>query len=125
MSASQYEVVYIDKFTDMVEAAIVKDNLQKTFGLKPDHLQKLASGKPVVIKKQVNFDEANRYKAAVDSAGGVAWVQELGPDGEHVERRQSGRRQLKDRRAVFRASAILPDRRQNCGRRSTDRSTYH
>ena len=125
MKSSSYEVVYIDKFTDMVEAGIVRDNLQKTFGLKPKHIVALSSGRPVVIKKRINFDEALRYKAAVDSAGGVAWVQELGSDGTHIERRQTGRRQLKDRRAVFRASSILPDRRQSCGRRSTDRSRYH
>ena len=121
----QFEVLYIDKFTDSAKAASVKENLRKTFRLNDEHLDRLGSGEPVVIKKLVSLDEAQRYREAVISAGGVAWVQALDANGQHYERRQEHRRLLADRRSYYRASSIQPDRRQSCGRRSTDGALIH
>lgn len=121
MSGSKhFEVVYIDKFSDSYKAQLARDNLRAVFGLSTQQLDKLACGDPIVIKKEVSLSEASRYRSAVIDAGGIAWVQELDENGNHVERRQEKRRQLADRRNYFRASSIQPDRRQNCGRRSTD-----
>lgn len=125
MEGNYYEVLYVDKFSDLVEAAVVNDTLRKTFGLNHRHLLKLSAGTPVVIKKKVGIEEAERYKGIVMDAGGVAWIQELGPEGEHLERRQEKRRSILDRRTVYRASSIVPDRRQDMGRRSTDRKNVH
>ena len=121
----QYEVLYIDKFTDGAKAEFVRNNLRQTFHLNNDHLDRLSTGQPVIIKKQVSFDEAIRYREAVVNAGGVACVQALDENGMHHERRQNKRRQVSDRRTHYRASSIQPDRRQNCGRRSTDGATFH
>ncbi|MGH1472270.1 MAG: hypothetical protein ACRBCS_13850 [Cellvibrionaceae bacterium] len=125
MNTNQYEVVYLDKFTNAVEAKTASKKLQQTFGLAESHIEKMSSGEPVVIKKQVDLEEANRYQEAVKKAGGVAWIQEVGEDGFHQERRKGARRVTLDRRAVYRASSILPDRRGSCGRRSTDQLTLH
>ena len=122
---AQYAVLYIDKFTDSAKAQYTRENLRETFHLADKHLDRLASGEPVVIKKLVSYDEALRYREAVVVAGGVAWVQALDPDGIHRERRQDKRRQLVDRRAHYRASSIQPDRRQDCGRRSSDNTVFH
>ncbi len=121
----QYEVLYIDKFTDSAKAQYARENLREAFHLAERHLDQLASGEPVVIKKQVSFEEALRYRQVVVNAGGVAWVQALDADGVHRERRQGNRRHLADRRAYYRASSIQPDRRENCGRRSTDGTVFH
>lgn len=121
----QYEVLYIDKFTDAAKAEYARENLRATFHLSEQHLDRLATGEPVIIKKNINLDKALRYRQAVVDAGGVAWVQALDVQGEHWERRQNNRRQLTDRRTVYRASSIQPDRRQNCGRRSTDGAVFH
>ena len=125
MRDDQYEVVYIDKFTDSAKAEFARTNLQKTFGLSARHLEKLASGAPVVVKRQVALAVAERYRQAILKAGGTAWVQTVGVNGEHVERRCEKRRQTRDRRTVFRGSSIIPDRRENCGRRSADDPLKH
>ncbi|MGI1677393.1 MAG: hypothetical protein K6L75_01555 [Cellvibrionaceae bacterium] len=125
MDTNQYEVVYLDKFTDPMEAKSALKKLQETFGLAESHIEKLSSGEPVVIKKKVDLEEATLYQEAVARAGGVAWVQEIGTDGFHEERRKGPRRVTLDRRTVYRASSILPDRRGSCGRRSTDQLTLH
>lgn len=125
MNQGRYEVLYIDKFTDTLWATTVYDNLRLTFGLKESQLEKLSCGNPVVIKKKIDLSEAERYRQVITAAGGVAWIQELGEDGEHRERREQRRRVVRDRRAIYRASAILPDRRQNRGRRTTDQQWMH
>lgn len=125
MAQAQYEVIYIDKFTDAAKANFTRTKMRNLFHLNDKHLDKLGSGDPVVIKKKVSLEEATRYREAVRRVGGVAWVQELSADGVHRERRQGQRRCLPDRRATFRASSIQPDRRQSCGRRSTDGAMLH
>ena len=121
----QYEVLYIDKFTDAAKADYARNNLRQAFNLQEHHINRLSTGEPVVIKKKVTYEEALKYRAAVVDAGGVAWVQPLDANGEHIERRQNKRRQLIDRRSHYRASSIQPDRRQNCGRRSSDNAIFH
>lgn len=120
--STRYAVVYIDKFTDPELARTARNNLCRLFNLKQQHLTRLASGDPVVIKKQVNRDTAEKYRDAVVRAGGVAWIQALGADGRHYERRQGQRRKLFDRRAFYRISAMVPDRRVGSDRRSVDRA---
>ncbi len=125
MGGNQYEVVYVDKFTNPIQAQATLKRLQETFGLAENHIERLSCGEPVVIKKKVDLEEANRYQEAVQQAGGIAWIQEIGEDGGHEERRKGPRRTLLDRRTVYRASSILPDRRGSCGRRSTDQTMLH
>ena len=121
MSETFYEVVYVDKFDDLLAAELFRDQLRKRFNLNAEHLNRLSSGLPVVVKKHVGFDEAERYHSAIREAGGVCWIQEQGPNGKHWERRRSQRRGRLERRTAFRASAILPDRRSGrVGRRSVD-----
>ena len=83
-------------------------------------LNRLSTGLPVVVKKRIPFDLAQRYHAAIRKAGGICWIQELNGKGKHWERRQSQRRKPMERRSAFRASSIFPDRRRSGGRRSTD-----
>lgn len=120
MSEKLYEVVYIDKFEDLLAAELFRDQVRKRFRLDPSQLGKLSTGLPVVVKKRVNFTVAESYRTAIKKAGGVCWVQELGPNGEHYERRQGERRKSSHRRSAFRASSRFPDRRQTRGRRYTD-----
>jgi hypothetical protein len=120
-----YEVLYIDKFTDGAKAEYARENLRKLFHLNDQHLNRLSTGEPVIVKKKVDLDEALRYRQAIAAMGGTAWVQALDEQGNHRERRQQNRRLLADRRNHYRASSIQPDRRQSCGRRSTDGAIFH
>lgn len=120
MTGAVYEVVYIDKFEGQPDADLCRQRIGRCFRLSHDALARLSSGSPVVVKKNIGLDEANRYAAAIESAGGVCWVQELDAQGSHHERRQQQRREVLDRRDQYRGSSIQPDRRGSCGRRSTD-----
>lgn len=121
MSGKHYEVVYIDKFSDIAQAEMARDLLRQKFHLDDSSLEKLSCGQPVVVKRMVPLGDAQRFESAIKEAGGTCWVQEIPSDGSHVERRELLRRQKIDRRGSYRGSSILPDRRQTCGRRSADK----
>lgn len=121
MENPRYEVVYIDKFTDLATAEVARRALQQRFKMSDEVLQRLSRGKPVVIKKGIPFEEAERYERAVKDAGCLCWIQKMTPDLEHHERRLSNRRSNVERRREHRSSSIQPDRRMNKARRSEDR----
>ena len=120
MSAKLYEVVYVDKFDDLLAAELFRDQLRKRFNLNTEGLSRLSTGLPVVVKKKVPFEDAQRYHAAIRKAGGICWIQELDGNGRHFERRQSQRRMRSERRSAYRASSMYPDRRRVYGRRTLD-----
>lgn len=115
-----YEVVYVDKFDDLLAAELFRDQVRKRFKLDADKLSRMSTGLPVVVKKNISLDTAQRYHAAIRKSGGICWIQELDGNGRHFERRQSQRRAPKERRSAYRASSIFPDRRRNRGRRTED-----
>lgn len=120
MGEKIYQVLYIDKFADAIEAATTSQSLRKLFGLDEKAIARLASGKPTVVKKNVPYAAANRLHEAICEAGGTCWVEEVGDRQAYGDRREEMRRQLFDRRCAYRGSAIVPDRRKSCGRRSSD-----
>lgn len=119
-----YEVVYIDKFSDMASAELARENLRRTFGLNDHMLSALSCGMPIVVKKGISLDEAQKFEHAIKGSGGVCWIQEMSPDGSFHERRHEARRHTLDRRGSFRGSSILPDRRYGMGRRSADNRSH-
>lgn len=120
MERNSYDVFYIDKFHKHPNAHELRSRVGRRFKLSAKALDHLSSGEPIAVKKSVSLHEAKRYLSAFRSVGGVCWIQPSSGDGRFHERRQLWRRSLLDRRAIFRASSIQPDRRQSCGRRSTD-----
>lgn len=116
-----YEVVYIDKFSDAIEADLARISLKERFQLSDRKLDIMASGTPVVVKKGISYEEACKFEEAIKRSGGVCWIQESSPDGLYHERRGAKRRALMDRRDHYRGSSIQPDRRMGIGRRSMDK----
>jgi len=105
----------------------VKANMAGLFKLDPsnqEHVQKINrmfSGRTVVIKEGINKSTAQAYVDAIDRAGGEAQIKiKIGPPDGIEERRISLRRKKPDRRTTPRLSAILPDRRESRGRRDSD-----
>jgi len=123
-SSKAYEVVYIDKFSDVASAELARENLKRTFGLNDQMISALSCGVPIVVKKGICWDEAQKFEHAIKHSGGVCWVQEMSPEGGFHERRYEFRRHKLDRRETVRGSSILPDRRYGLGRRS-DESQPH
>ena len=116
-----YEVVYIDKFTDELEAQLVRLSLKERFHLSDRKLDIMSTGTPVVVKKGVTYQAACLFEDAIKKSGGVCWIQECAPDGLYHERRDDSRREAMDRRDRYRDASIQSDRRMGIGRRGEDK----
>ncbi len=103
-----------------MSADLFRDQVRKRFKLKTEEIARMSSGLPVVVKRNLSYEQANLYRSAIRSAGGVCWIQERGPNGKYSERRRTKRRENLDRRTCYRASSTFPDRRRSCGRRGSD-----
>jgi len=129
--AKNYRIIFSGDIIPGKVPDQVRLNVAKLFGFdgeNPDHqtkLDKLFSGRPVVIKQNLDERGAHNYQQALTKAGAIALIdkvevkakRKLGPKG--VERRKSARRRG-ERRTEHRAFSPFPDRRQSRGRRSND-----
>jgi len=127
MNVNAFRVTFRGEIEPGYRLEEVKSNLAKLFKLDVSnqlHLQKidrLFSGRTVVIKEGLSKTSAQAYLSAIAKAGGKGYIKiKIGaPDGIE-ERRTFLRRKQGDRRAKPRLSAILPDRRKDKGRREGD-----
>jgi len=100
--------------------------MAKEFNLKPQFVDHLFAGRPVVVKRRVDAETAVRFKYLIDSLGGNSRIEpmpiELNMPGApgFKERRQTPRRTIADRRRALRPMSFESDRRQGCGRRASD-----
>lgn len=112
-----FEVLYIDKFSDVQQSQAVLKEMANLFHLKPQACERLSCGEPVVVKQHIDRDTAEKIRRAIVASGGTCWIQQQ-PDNSHMtERRCNDRRSLNNRRATRRDNAIQPDRRVNGDRR--------
>lgn len=127
MSDEGFKVTFRGDVLDGWDPDEVKMNMAQLFKL--DHnteagrqvLEKMFSGKQVIIKAGLKRPEAESYIEAIAGAGGEANLdpRDVPPPGVS-ERRVAQRRRRGDRRQVARLSSISPDRRASKGRRHSD-----
>lgn len=126
MATQQFQVVFlgVDDMGFAVEN--VREAMARQFQLKPQLVDHLFAGRPVVVKRRLDAETAVRYKYMIDSLGGSSRIEpmpvELNIPGRpgFVERRVCDRRVLADRRKSIRPMSFDADRRQGCGRRASD-----
>lgn len=121
MTDQLYDVIYIDKFTDVIAARLFRTFAKTRFNLTDAQLDKLSTGRPVVVKKRISRTIAKQYHRAFLKMGGVCWIQPSQHADQHFERRLITRRQPLDRREAYRPSTAFRNRRRNKGRRNTDK----
>lgn len=69
MAEELYNVVFKGELVRSFALAEVKKNLAKLFKVDGPKLDALFSGRPVVLKKNVNFEGASKYRVAIKKAG--------------------------------------------------------
>jgi hypothetical protein len=127
MSGKDFRVTFHGEVMPGWDLNEVKANMAELFKLSPENnqhsqkLERLFSGRTVVIKDDLDATTAQAYVDAIAKAGGDARAKKkTGPPNNMPERRLLLRRKQGDRRHLARLSAILPDRRKNRGRRHSD-----
>jgi len=71
---AEYQVVFEGKLTGELPPDEVKRNLSALFKMKAEQVDALFSGKPVVIKKDIDQATALKYQAAFKKAGAICAV---------------------------------------------------
>ncbi|MEH6357606.1 MAG: hypothetical protein V7745_01350 [Pseudomonadales bacterium] len=127
MSGKDFRVTFHGEVMQGWDPDEVKANMATLFKLDPQnrqHVQKLDrlfSGRTVIIKDGLSATTAQAYVDAIAKVGGDARAKKKsGPPNNASERRLALRRKQGDRRRSARLSAIMPNRRKNRGRRHAD-----
>lgn len=115
---NDFEVIFVNKFSDTHLFQIVLEAMNKRFHLQSDICRRLACGQPVTIKQHLNLETAEQFRRAIAATGGTCWIQKQHSQGQPRERRCNDRRlRTTSRRKIRRDNAIQPDRRLNLDRR--------
>lgn len=126
MATQQFQVVFLGVEDEGYAIENVREAMAKEFHLKPQLVDHLFAGRPVVVKRRIDAETAVRFKYLIDSLGGNSRIEPMplernspGMPG-FVERRCDKRRVITDRRRSVRPIQYQTDRRQGCGRRASD-----
>lgn len=69
MSEDLFNIVFKGELVRTFELPAVKKNLGQLFKIDGAKLDALFSGRPVILKRNLNFDAANKYRVAIKKAG--------------------------------------------------------
>ncbi|MEX2488061.1 MAG: hypothetical protein WD356_00880 [Pseudomonadales bacterium] len=121
----RYRVVFSGVLTGEYDLDTTKRRFAKLFHQDVAKVEKLFTGKEFILKDDIEEDRAMTYAMKIAEAGCECYIEAV-PDPNDisqqpgfVERRKNGERRQRFRRGP-RPGAIIPDRRNNNGRRKAD-----
>lgn len=71
MNEEKYDLVFKGQLAKSVDINVAKRNLSALFKISPEKTDALFSGKPVVLKRNLDADSANKYRVAIKKAGAL------------------------------------------------------
>lgn len=71
MAERRYDIQFAGELVDGADAGIARERLRELFKLSPDALDRLFSGRPVVVKRDLDETGALRYRRAFREAGAI------------------------------------------------------
>lgn len=71
MAERRYDIQFSGELAEGTDAAVARERLRDLFKLSPDALDRLFSGRPAVIKRDLDEAGAARYRAAFREAGAL------------------------------------------------------
>ena len=124
-NTEKYIVLFIGEIRNGISGQRLKDRLSKTFNVSILRIEKLFTGRPVVIKNGLSEPVARKYCDTLKSLGAVSWIEPMPPFyRKYVDRRKNSRTRRNsnatyDRRSGAR-TRMGTDRRLKSGRRYHD-----
>ncbi len=123
MSEVLFQVIFDATITGEFSLETTRNRFQKLFGLQKPTLEKLFSGKDLVIKKHLYEDEATEFSIKIAEAGCESVIESMpAPGEEDGDLRLSGDRRIQFRRNP-RPGALIAERRQSI-RREADTAYF-
>lgn len=74
--SERFDLVFSGDFARGVDETVAKKNLAALFKISPQKVDALFSGKPITLKKNLDFDTGNKYRVAIKKAGCIAQLVE-------------------------------------------------
>lgn len=82
MSDRRFEVIFRGDVVPGQSLLDVKQRLSELFGAPPAKVEQMFSGRPVVIKRDLDEEAAERYRIALKDAGALVELRYVDPDRE-------------------------------------------
>ena len=74
MSEELFDLIFQGEIVKNIDEGLARKNVQQLFKIPAAKIDALFSGKPVVLKRGLNMDVANKYRVAIKKAGAVVNV---------------------------------------------------
>lgn len=71
MSEELFDLIFQGEIVKNVDEGLARKNVQQLFKIPAAKVDALFSGKPVVLKRGLNMDVANKYRVAIKKAGAL------------------------------------------------------
>lgn len=119
-----FQVVFEGAMTGEFSPEDSKHRFGRLFRIDGARLDRMFSGKTIVIKKNMTEDQAMHYAIKIAEAGCECYFEPMPREGEEFidEKRRQGERRMRFRRGP-RPGAIVPDRRVKI-RRTIDQEIF-
>lgn len=91
MSEELFDLIFRGELVKNIEASQARQNVQQLFKIPVTKVDALFSGKPVVLKRGLNMDAANKYRVAIKKAGALVDVIAQTPSAHHNDLVESSR----------------------------------
>jgi hypothetical protein len=85
MPTELYNIVYYGEIAAGTSLEGVKKNLATMFNLTPQQIERAFSGEPWVLKKQIDYQAALKYKATFERAGTVCRIEPLHATSQPIQ----------------------------------------
>lgn len=119
MTDKLYQIKFDATITGEYDLHMTRRRFKKVFGLTQPALEKLFSGKELLIKKDLSEDSAMQFATKIADTGCECVIERILDESEehYEENRDPHDRRIRHRRDS-RPAAVIADRRQNIRRKS-------
>lgn len=96
MEETSYSLIFRGVISDGQNAETVKKNIAEIFKVSNDKIERLFSGRPVVVKKNVKHDTALKYQSMFQKAGALCAIEPftVTPDSKAAAKEEPSRTHL-------------------------------
>ncbi|MEW6730676.1 MAG: ribosomal protein L7/L12, partial [Acidobacteriota bacterium] len=85
----QFQVIFESAGSNtQEEKALIKEKLIEKFKVAPEKAERMVNSTPIVVKKGLTQEQAEKYKAALESIGAQASISVLEEGKSEIEQRQ-------------------------------------
>lgn len=120
---SLYMVLFIGEVRHGINPGVLKRSMADNFNVSIARIDKLFTGRPEIIKNNINKELADKYSKVLKELGAVSWIETMPPFyGKYIDRRKNNRTR---RSSVAKNEKRIGKRSSGSDRRSRSGRRYH